>query len=298
MKQGIGIKEFFIITRAWSLNLTFISVTLPTVFALQSGSISVPLYFFSLFAAMAFHLGANCLNDYFDLINKIDSPLAPTALCRPHPVFTNLLEPKELLFLGTLLLGISVSFGIFFTIFISYWIGALLVLGLFFAVFYTARPFGLKYIQLGELVMFVAFGPLMMEGIYCLQRNSLSWEIFYLSIPIGFLVAAVLLSNNLRDREFDKACRIKTLSIDLGQKKSLYLYNALCLLSFALILIYISLNLLPYKGLIIFLSLPFCLKNMREFSKKVPLNADIKTARFAFSFGVLLIISLIANLIF
>ncbi len=298
MKQALGIIDFFNITRAWSLNLTFISVTIPTVFALRNGAVSIPLYLFSLFAAMIFHLAANCLNDYFDFINNVDSCLTPGSLGRSHPIFTHLLEPKELFHFGLVLLMISTFLGVIFAIFVSPMIGILLVIGIFFAVFYTAKPFGLKYVRMGELAMFLAFGPLLMEGAYCIQRKTLSWEIFYLSMPVGFLAAAVLLSNNLRDKEFDAVSGVKTLAISLGRKKSLFLYNALCFLSVALVWVYMIFNLLPYIGLLVFLSLPICLKNMREFAKVVPNDADIKTSRFVFFFCNFLIVSLLLSYVF
>jgi 1,4-dihydroxy-2-naphthoate octaprenyltransferase len=101
----------------------------------KTAPISIPSYFFSLFTAIAFHLGANCLNDYFDFINNVDSPLAPAVLCRSHLVFTHLLEPKELFYLGVILLAIAVSFGVLFTILISPWMEVFLVLGLFLLFF-------------------------------------------------------------------------------------------------------------------------------------------------------------------
>ena len=293
MRRRLTLKDFFIITRAWSLNLSFISVTLATVIASKDGPVSLILYILCLLGAMATHLGANGLNDYYDSKNKIDTPEAPTALYRPHPVFTQMVEPRELFLISSFLLIFSFGLGIILAIFRSSWLWPLIFLGLFLAIFYTAKPIGLKYRGFGEPAMFLAFGPLMMEGTYVTQRSNLSWKVFYLSVPIGLLVALVLLANNLRDRVYDKNSKIKTLSSFLGHSSSLRLFVIISMASFGLILFYIFVNLLSYKALLIFLALPINIALMREFSKTIPPSADGKTSQFTLIFGLLFIASLL-----
>ena len=144
------LKDIFIVTRSWSLSITFISVTIGTVLALGEGRISLFLYFITLLGATFFHAAANTLNDYFDLKNKIDTPDAPTTLYRPHPVFTNLLSSKKLLILSLSLLSGSLVIGILLAVLRTSWIWLFMLLGLFLAVFYTGGPRGLKYLALGE----------------------------------------------------------------------------------------------------------------------------------------------------
>jgi len=287
--------EICIVTRAWSFNITFISVSLGTVLARQQTKISAPIYLLCLCGAMLFHAGANTLNDYFDLKHKIDTPWSPTALYRPHPVFANIISSRDLLIFSCALLASSICIGTGLAITQSRWIWPIMALGSIFAVFYTAIPQGFKYIALGEPVVFLAFGPMMIDGAYTVQTSSLSWKALFVSIPWGLLVALILLANNLRDAEFDEKCGIRTLSTALGRKKSLRLYNALSLAPFLLILIYILIGLLRWHVFMIFLSLPLAIRLNNELAISVPKDADAKTSGFSFVFGLLLIVSLLLD---
>lgn len=285
-------RDIFIVTRAWSLNITFVSVTLGTLLAFQDGKISLALYFITLLGAFLFHAGANTLNDYLDLKNKIDTPEAPTALYRPHPVFTNLLKPSQLLLFSAFLMSASLIIGIFLAIFLTALIGLMILSGIFLAFFYTGGPRGLKYMALGEPVVFLAFGPLMIEGAYAVQRTAVSVRAFYVSLPIGVLVALVLLANNLRDLDFDAKSGIHTICTTLGRAKALTLYLFLSITPFALICLYMLLRILSWQALLVFFTLPLAVRLNREFFIKIPVNSDAKTSQLTFLFGLCLILAL------
>jgi 1,4-dihydroxy-2-naphthoate octaprenyltransferase len=90
------------------------------------------------------------------------------------------------------------------------WIG---LIGIFASISYTAPPFRYKYKALGELSVFIMWGPLMVEGAYFVQRQAFSMEAFWVSLPFGVLVALVLLINNTRDIGHDKQKGIITIPI-------------------------------------------------------------------------------------
>lgn len=287
-------RDVFIVTRAWSLSITFISVTIGTILAGQEAEISLFLYLICLLGAFLFHAGANTLNDFFDVKNKIDSAAAPTALYRSHPVFTNMLSQKELLVFSFILLSLSLIIGFFLAILRTAWLWPMILGGLFFAFFYTYRiPFGLKYFALGELTVFLAFGPLMMEGAYAVQSHMLSRKVFYVSLPFGLLVALVLLANNLRDIDFDKRSGIKTISGLLGRARGVKLYAVIVFLAYLLIFCYALTGVLGWQGFLVFFSLPLAVKLIKEFSQHIPVTADAETSKLPFLFGLLLIAALV-----
>lgn len=229
------------------------------------------------------------LNDYFDLKYKVDTPQAPTALYRPHPVFANILTPKKQLTFCISLFAGALIIGSLFAIFISSLIWLLLVCGFLLAVFYTATAKGLKYLALGELAVFAAFGPLLVEGAYCIQRAGLSFKAFLISIPIGLFAALVLLANNIRDVKFDAASGIKTICTLLGKNCGLKLYVLLSLLPYALLVLFIGTGVLKWTCAIVFLVLPLNIKLAQLFFKDIPQDADARTSQAAFLFGLLLI---------
>jgi 1,4-dihydroxy-2-naphthoate octaprenyltransferase len=287
------LKNFFIITRSWSLTITFISVTAATLLVLQDGrGVSFFLYFMTLLAAFLLHAGANTLNDYFDTKNHIDTPQAPTACYRPHPILALGLSAERLFTLSLFLLGASFIVGIILTIFRTGWLGPLLFFGFCLSVFYTAHPLKLKYIALGEPIVFLGFGPLMMEGTYAIQRLVFSTKTFLISLPVGSGVALVLLANNLRDVDFDAKCGIKTLPTIIGQSKAFILYVVLSMLPYFFILLYFLCGVVKGPILLVFLALPKTIGLINDFSKNVPDDADAKTSKATLLYGLLLIFGL------
>jgi 1,4-dihydroxy-2-naphthoate octaprenyltransferase len=84
------------------------------------------------------------------------------------------------------------------------------------AVAYTAgpRPFG--YLGLGELFVFVFFGPVAVIGTAYVMTQAVTPLAVWASVPMGCLVTAILVVNNLRDIETDRAAGKRTLAVRLG----------------------------------------------------------------------------------
>ena len=84
----MDIKQLFIISRPWSFMMTIISVSLGAVLALYMRSqIDILAYILSLLGAVVLHAATNIINDYFDIIYRVDVPGAPTTKYRPHPIY-------------------------------------------------------------------------------------------------------------------------------------------------------------------------------------------------------------------
>jgi 1,4-dihydroxy-2-naphthoate octaprenyltransferase len=131
----------------------------------------------------------------------------------------------------------------------------------------------------------------MVEGAYYIQRQSLSIQAFWISLPFGVLVALVLLANNIRDIDHDRRRHIRTLAIVLGRRRGLMTYLAL------MVLAYVGMLALAAKLtlwlLIIFFSLPLAVQLLHQMSRAVPADADARTARLDTAFGFLLVVSLL-----
>ena len=95
--------------------------------------------------------------------------------------------------------------------------------------FYTASPFSLAYRGLGEVVVFVFMGPVIVMGAYYVQVEHFAWEAFIASVPIGLLVAAILHANNVRDIENDRRNNKWTLAALAGRPLADYEFIALTL---------------------------------------------------------------------
>jgi 1,4-dihydroxy-2-naphthoate octaprenyltransferase len=288
-------KNIFVSTRPWSFTMSLISVSIGTLLAAQDGPLS--WFWFSLVCVgiVAFHAAANVLNDYFDTRYEVDQNDSPTARYRPHPLIGKLLTPRQLLIEAFILFAVTLGIGLTLSFVRSLWILWIGIIGIATSVFYTGWPVKLKYSGWGEVFVFLMWGPLMFEGAYLAQRQALSGKALLVSIPFGVLVALVLLANNIRDIAHDSRQHIRTISILLGNRRSIMLYAALILTAYFYMIVIVAFGLVSPWALLVLLSLPKAIKLVREFIHKVPEAADANTAQLNTIFGVLLIIGLILD---
>lgn len=291
-------KDYFIATRPWSFTMTFFSVTLGTIIASYYGKINFFYYFICLFGAILFHGATNLINDYFDFKKNVDKEDSPTSLYRPHPIITKKFSSKEILFYSIFLYFFTFLIGIFFTIKVSSLIFAIGAIGFVISFTYCGFPFSYKYKALGEIPIFLVWGPLMVEGSYIVQNGKLSKEAFFVSIPVGILVSLVLFANNLRDIDYDKRQGIKTLAIFLGPKKGLYFYLAFIIFAYISIILFSILKLISPLGLLVLLSIPKAYKLFKAFKVNIPVGADAITSQLVVSYGIFLLLGLFLHKIF
>ena len=266
--------KYFIATRPWSFTMSCISVSVGTLLAAEEGSVSWVWFFLTATGMIVFHASANVINDYFDTLYGIDQKDSPTAKYRPQPIISGMLTPRQLLAEAAILLVLTAAIGITAALIRSWhilWIG---LIGLIACIFYTAGPVKFKYRAFGELAVFMMWGPLMVEGAYAVQRQTLSLKALYISIPFGVLVALVLFANNMRDIDYDSRQNIKTLSIMLGSSRSYQLFAGLIVLAYACVLGMIITGIMSIWGLLIFLSVPKAVTLLKTFREKIPDMAD------------------------
>lgn len=291
-------------TRPWSFTVSVVPPVLGSVIALteNSGLLFNWLNFFlTLTGCVAAHAAANAFSDYFDYKKGVDRP---GIYGSSGVLVENLLTPKQLLLVPAFGFSIAAAAGIYLMTTLSNGTSLLwLVLsGAFLGFFYTTPPFVIKYHALSEIAVFLAFGPLMTLGAYFTQAGAYSWKPFFYSFPMALLVAAIVLSNNLRDIKTDSVTDIKTLAIifkDTGAKK---IYYFLLAGAYAITLLLVILAGLTWIALITFLSLPLAIKlkktvrNKEAAGEKDFASIDAMTARLHSAFSLLFIIALASQL--
>ncbi len=286
------IRQYVIATRPWSFTMSLISVSVGTLLAAEEGPISWAWYLLAAVGITVFHAAANVINDYFDTRYQIDQEDSPTAKYRPQPILSGMLTPRQLLGEAIVLFTLTFVIGMAAAVVLSWhilWIG---FAGFLTSVYYTAGPVKFKYRALGELAVFVVWGPLMIEGAYAVQRQALSGKAFIISIPFGVIVALVLFANNMRDMAYDSRQNITTISTLLGPRRSLLLFAGLIVLAYVYVLGMIVTGVMTLWGLLIFLSVPSAIGLLKTFNKEIPDMADALTAKFDTVFGVLLILAI------
>lgn len=291
-------RNWFLASRPWSFIMTAISIGVGGAIAAIDGPFYWWFFLVTLAGAVFLHAATNLINDYYDVQRGVDTMEAATAQYRPHPLVEGKLLPKSVRNAAYILFFAGAIIGLWLTAARGWPVLVLGMAGIMSSLTYTAPPVSYKYIALGEFSVFLMWGPLMVEGTYYVQRQSFSADALWISIPFGVIVALVLLANNLRDISHDKTRHIRTIAIALGEQKGFYLYAGLIGLAYTSILLMVGLGVLSFWSLAVFLSIPIAVKILRIMAEKIPKDADARTAQLDTAFGILLLISLIAEAMF
>ncbi len=179
-----------------------------------------------------------------------------------------------------------------------FWLG---VIGLLGGFFYTGKPIGYKYIALGDLLVFTLMGPLMVIGSYYVLTGTFHTHVLFVSLPIGFPVTAILHANNLRDIVHDTQANVRTLANLFGLKAAKIEYHLLVVAAYLSVVLMVVGGVVKPWVLIVFLSLPPAVKNMKTINGAQQNNEgaialiDVQTAQHHFLFGILLTVGLVLS---
>ena len=286
------LKDYAVATRPWSFSMSVISVTLGTLTAWQRGPVHLGWYVAVVAGVVLCHAAGNVLNDYFDDKNRVDVPDSATAKYRPHPIVGGLLSPGAVLAEACVLFALAAVVGAAAALVRSPHVLWISLAGLLLTVFYTGGPVTLKYRALGEVAVFLVWGPLMFLGAYVVQRQALGWMPLVVSVPFGILVALVLFANNIRDADQDRQTGIRTLGTVLGRQRGLAAFSALIVCAYAYTLVAVVAGQLSPWALLVVLSVPQAVALVRAFRAHLPDAADAQTAKLDTLFGLLFVAAL------
>ncbi|MGQ4892094.1 MAG: prenyltransferase [Candidatus Njordarchaeia archaeon] len=289
----VSVKDLFIATRPWSFPMTILTITVGAAYAyIVTGFLDIFLYLITLVGSIFLHAFTNLMNDYFDYRYGVDQLNAPTTKYRPHPILTGMMSDKGVL-LYALFYGLLGSIiGIFLVLQVGLLVGVIGGIGVLIALSYTGPPFKFKYRALGEVVIFIAFGPTMVLGSFYVQTQMLTLNVLFLSIPIGIMIASVGYANNMRDVDYDVSRGVKTLASLIGDK-ALMVFKTMVLTAYVSVLLFVFLGFLPLPILLSLLSLPEFIKISKLFNKVIPENADPIVAKLVTNFCLLYLIGIL-----
>jgi len=294
----VDAKTLFLASRPWSFTMTFSSVTLGVFMAALEGSFSLSYYLITLLGMISFHAATNLINDFYDVKHGVDKAGAPTTRYRPHPSALGLESPYTIRRWAVVFYFLTLLAALYLSFQRSLLVLPLVALGMVGSFLYTADPVVLKARGLGEVTVFIMWGPLIPLGSYLVQTSSLSFLPVVAATPIGILVGLVLLANNIRDIEYDGSVGMKTLAVLLGRKRSITLYGGLLLVTYLSIPVLIEAGVLPIWSMLVFLTLKGSVGLWRMFKNTVPDDADPRTAAVAFQFAFLYMASFLLQILF
>lgn len=241
----------------------------------------------ALAVALLLQIGSNVANDVFDFERGADTaerqgPLRVTQ--------AGLLTPAQVKRGLWVIFGLAALFGLYLA-FLRGWV--VIVIGLaamLSAIAYTGGPFPLGYYGLGDLFVFIFFGLAAVAGTYFVQAGSVSAAAWWMSAPVGLIVTAILVVNNLRDIENDRKAGKHTLAVRLGERGTRLEYLLCLIFAYLIVPLAAWLGLIPWPAMLAWLSLPLAAKSTRTvFTQRGrPLNAALAgTGQTALAFSLL-----------
>ena len=139
----------------------------------------------------------------------------------------------------------------------SWWIVAIVAVTAFVGMSYSAPPLKLGYRGLGELVIGVIFGPLLMMGVYYASCGRMNWGIVAVSIPVGLLVMNILFVHSIIDRPADTESNKMTFARVLGSDRANVIAEMVIVaVPFVMVLTAVCAGALSPLYLIVFVLLP------------------------------------------
>ncbi len=255
-------------------------------------------YVLAALAAACVHAAANLLSDYFDFAKGVDR--SDTVGASRGMLASGRMTSREILLESLVLWIISALIAFYFIWKVRPVLIPIIAGGLVFGAGYTAAPSQFKYRGLGDLAVFMAFGVGVTIGAYVVQTGHLTWAPVAYSLPMGFLIAAILHGNNLRDVENDRRAGITTLAMMLGPKGAQIGYIVMIACAYLSVIVSVIAGWIPLPGLLSILTLPLAIGAIKlVMAGGEPLiTIDMRTAQLQMAFGLLLILGLVGNSIF
>jgi 1,4-dihydroxy-2-naphthoate octaprenyltransferase len=244
-----------------------IPFALASLLALKDqGSVDASLLALALMGLAAVHLATNMLNDNFDFRSGADQAVRHS---NPFAGGSRVLLPGVLslrahlaLALGFLVLSIAI--GLYLAVLRSLWLIPLGLVGVLSSLFYVGPPLRLAHRGVGEALVGLNFGPIIVLGTYLVLTTQVSPGAMLLSLPMGLLVTAILWINEFPDYNSDLAVGKRTLMARLGPQASVKVYAGMVALAYAILALTVVLAHAPPWVLLALLSLPVAAKAIRH----------------------------------
>lgn len=268
-------------------------VMIASAWAFHDGNFQAGVLIAALIGAISLQIGTNYVNDAADFQKGADTE---DRLGPPRMAATGAISPRALY------LGAGISFILAFLagsylISISgppiFWIG---IASIFFAITYTAGPYPLAYLGLGDLFVLIFFGIVAVLGTLYAHGGEFGPAPICLSLSAGFFGVSLIAVNNLRDIPTDLRSGKRTLAVLMGDHASRIYYALVLVLAFTF-WTFVAFEMGSLAGLLPFLAVPLAWKNAkacltisdrREFNTLLARSAAVQVL-----FGALACISLL-----
>ncbi len=222
------LSPWLLAARPRTLSAAVVPVLVGSALAFHAGAFRPLAASVALVCAILIQVGTNYANDVYDFKKGADhqrvGPLRVTT--------AGLLSPQAVERGMWTVFGLAALAGLYLV-----WLGGwpILLMGLFSilaGIAYTAGPFPLGYNGLGDVFVFIFFGLVAVIGTYYVQALGVAPYVWLAAVPVGALTTNIIVVNNIRDADTDRAVGKRTLAVLLGRGGARAEYIALLAVSY------------------------------------------------------------------
>jgi len=246
-------------------------------------------FLWALLGALAIQVAANFANDASDAKRGADTP---ERLGPPRMVAAGAVTSRQMWVATWGAIAVAAGAGIALTIIAGWLILLLGVASIVAMLGYVGGPAPYGYRGLGEVFVFVFFGPVATVGSRYVHDMTAPLAAWLLAIPVGLLVTAILVANNYRDIDTDRDAGKKTLAVVMGREATRVLFASLVLGAFVAIAVFAVAGRIPITSLFCGFLLPLAAVPIRIINSRTDGPALIRvlkiTARLHLWVGVVL----------
>ena len=282
--------------RPFSFTASMTPVLVGSAVAFAQRQFHPGLFAVAFMAAVAIHAGANLANDYYDHVRGADTPesIGPSGVIQ-H----GLLRPRTVLRGACACFAAAGILGSFLVASRGWPILLIGVLSVAAGYAYTGGPIPLGYVGLGDGVVFVFMGLVATAGAYYVQTATISKTVLWAAVPLAALVDAILVVNNLRDLDEDRARGKRTFAALIGPAATRVHFALLVIAAYAAIAAGILTRIIPPLSALVILTIPDATRIWRvikvETDPRVLTSKGIRsTAQLHQRIGLLLVLAFVA----
>jgi len=203
-------------------------VLVGTALALRAGTFSLSVFAATLAAAVLLQIGANFSNDVFDFLKGADrGRVGPQRVTQ-----SGLVTPRQMLTATALVFVLAALIGVYLVMVGGPTILVIGLIAIMCALAYTAGPFPLAYRGLGDLFAFMFFGVVAVMGTYFVQAGRFTLASLVVSLPNALFATCIIVTNNLRDIDTDRAANKHTLAVRIGDRATRIEYTLLMIVAY------------------------------------------------------------------
>ncbi len=226
-----SLQTWIMASRPKTLPAAVAPVLIGSAMAYDDGGFSIAVAVACVMGALFIQIGTNFANDYFDFLHGTDTDqrTGPTRVTQ-----AGLVSLRGMRWATLVAFLVAAAFGTFLVYRAGLPILVIGILSIIAGVLYTAGPYPLGYLGLGDILVLIFFGFAAVGGTYYAHTRTINTPVLIAGVGPGLLATAILVVNNLRDRETDVLTGKRTLAVRFGAAFARAEY-LLCILVTALV---------------------------------------------------------------